>query len=140
MPAEYFNANPRYKAIAQDLINAEPKGLGHIDLNLILFLEIKEIKPKQTILIKKINEPFVTLLGKVFYIAINEDLMSEYDQEHKELAMLRTLLHIDPEIGKMKFPEVFEFRCILDVFGPDWKTNQIQSPLNLMQSGQQIVF
>lgn len=140
MPAEYFNANPRYKALAQDLIDAEPKGLGHIDLDLVLFLEIREVKPKQAILIKKINEPFVTLLGKTFYLAINEDLMSEYDQEHQELAMLRILLHFDVEPGKMKFPEVFEFRCILDNFGPDWKTTQIQSPLSLMQSGQQIVF
>lgn len=136
---EWYMANPRYKALAQELIDAAPEVLGHIDLNSIIFLEKREAKPKQAISIKKIQEPYVTLLNKSFYIVINEDLMASMDDEHRELEMFRTLYHIDVEEGKMRYPDVYDYSFIIKHFGPDWREKQIPSILDELKQGKKIV-
>lgn len=137
--AQWFNANNKYSKLAQELIDAAASDLGHIDLSKVLFLEIQESKPKQAMVIKQIKEPFDMLLGKSFYIAINEELISTYSDEQLELEVFRTLLHIDVEDGKMRYPDVYDFSCIINIFGIDWREKNISSILSMVKSGKTIL-
>lgn len=136
--ANYSIANKKYAALAQKLIDADPSELGHIDLTEVIFLEIEETKPKQAMKIAMIREPFVMLTSKKFYIAINEELVSEYNDEQIELELYRTLYHISPEPDKMRFPDVRDFSFIINKFGFDWREKNIPSILDMLKKGQSI--
>lgn len=136
--SNYSIANAKYKSKAQELIDADPSELGHIDLNDVLFLQIEETKPKQAMRISMIKEPFVMLTGKKFYIAINEELIGEYSDEQIELELYRALFHISPEPDKMRFPDVYDFSFIINHFGFDWRQNNIPSILSMLSSGKSI--
>lgn len=134
----YSIANKKYAALAQELIDADPSVLGHIDLNDVIFLQIEETKPKQAMRIAMIKEPFIMLTNKRFYIAINEELIADYDDEQIELELYRMLYHIDPEPDRMRFPDVYDFSFIINHFGFDWRQKKISSILDILKKGQSI--
>lgn len=136
---QWFNADPKYKVLAQDIIDSAPSELGHIDLGKVMFLEYQTEKPKEPVKIAKVPDPFKTLYGYDFYVTVNEELISGLTIEHLELEMFRVLLHIDVEPGKMKFPDVYEFSNILTNFGADWRLQPtVGSVLQQLKSGKNL--
>lgn len=123
--AEYSFANGMYKSLAQDLIDADPFVLGHIDVNSIAFLSKEEKNPKWPFRILSIREPLVMLTNYSYYIEISEELTTYLSREHVELHLYKVLRQIDNETGRIIHPNVIEFSDIIDLFGYDWQEKKI---------------
>lgn len=121
----YEYANPKYKALCQDLIDADPINLGHIDPSTIEFLTKEEKVPKKVFRIESIREPFVMMTNKSFLMIISETLANEVSREHLELHMYKVLKQINPENGRIVPPDVIEWSDIIDLFGYDWQEQKI---------------
>lgn len=123
--ASYEFSNGMYKSLAQDLVDADPFVLGHIDVSTIAFLNKEEKIPKWPLRIVPIREPFIMLTNYLYYIEISENLCMDLSREHLELHMYKTLRQIDAETGRIIHPNVIEFSDIIDLFGYDWQDKKI---------------
>lgn len=134
--AEYSWANGAFKSLAQDLIDADPFNLGHIDLSKFCFIHKEEEKPKKPFRMKAVLEPYVFLTGYLYIMEVSEMLAFDLSIEHRELHMYHCLLQVDPEKeGRLKHPDVVEFSRIIDLFGHDWKEkNQINSVIDVLNA------
>lgn len=121
----YTYANARYRSLAQDLIDADPFVLGHIDVSTIVFLYKEEKSPKWPMRILGIREPYIMLTNKSYVIELSEELAEDLGQEHRELHMYKVLRQIDKESGRIIHPNVIEFSDIIDLFGYDWQEKKI---------------
>lgn len=123
--AQYTYADPKFKLLAQNLVDADPFTLGHIDVDTIVFLYKEETSPKRVMRISAIREPYIMLTNKLYIIEISEQLVSEISQEHVELHMYKTLKQISPDTGRIIHPDVIEFSDIIDLFGYDWQEKKV---------------
>lgn len=121
----YEYANSRYKCLAQELIDADPFTLGHIDPNAIEFFTKEEKTPRKAFRIEAIREPYVMMTHKSYIIIVSEVLIDDMSREHMELHMYKVLRQIDKESGRIVPPDVIEFSDIIDLFGYDWQEKVI---------------
>lgn len=122
--AEYSYANPRYKALAQSLIDADPELLNHIDVSTIAFLNKEEKNPKWPFRIIALREPYIMLTNKCYIIEVSELLDGDLSQPHRELHMYKILRQVDRETGRIIHPDVIEFSDIIDLFGYKWQDDK----------------
>jgi predicted metallopeptidase len=134
--AEYSWANGAFKTLAQDLIDADPFNLGHIDPKTICFIHKEEEKPRKPFRMRAVTEPFVFLTNYLYILEISEMLAFDLSIEHRELHMYHCLLQIDREKpGRLNHPDVVEFSRIIDLFGHDWKDKlQIGSIVDILNA------
>lgn len=123
--AEYSFANAKYKVLAQNIVDADPFVLGHIDVSTIAFLVKEEKSPKWPMRIIALREPITMLCNYLYYLEISEELLNPLTQEHRELHMYKILRQIDKETGRVIHPDVIEFSDIIDLFGYDWEQKNI---------------
>ena len=127
MGAHYTYANEKFKDLVETMIDADPLNFGHIDPDSIIYLNKEEKSPKVVMRISMIKEPFVMLLNKMYLLEISEEMVDRIPQEHLELHMYKILKQIDMNDGKIRYPDVVEFKDIIDMFGYDW-TNKDHIP------------
>ncbi|AEO93409.1 gp149 [Bacillus phage G] len=123
--AEYSFADSKYESLAQDLIDADPIDLGHIDVSAIAFLNKEEKNPKWPFRIIPIREPLTMLTKFEYYVEICESLLENATKEHIELHIYKILRQIDKESGRIIHPNVIEFSDIIDLFGYDWQEKKM---------------
>lgn len=139
MAATYSYADGKFKDLVETMIDANPLNFGHIDPDSIIYLNKEEKSPKVVMRINMIKEPFVMLLNKQYLLEISEDLVSRIPMEHLELHMYKILKQIDIDDGKIRFPDVVEFKDVIDQFGYDWTNkDHIPSILQILNGGGKI--
>lgn len=139
MGATYSYANKKFRELVESIIDADPLNFGHIDPDSIIYLNKEEKSPKVVMRITMIKEPFVMLLNKQYLLEISEDLVSRIPQEHIELHMFKILKQIDINDGKIRYPDVVEFKDIIDTFGYDWTNKEhIPSILHILNGNNEV--
>ncbi|MNB96078.1 hypothetical protein D3C81_753380 [compost metagenome] len=135
MSTSYNYASNAFKSLVENLIDADPLNFGHIDPESIIYLNKEEKTPKVVMKITMIKEPYVMLLNKQYILEVSEDLVNKLPTEHTELHMYKILKQIDMTDGKIKYPDVVEFKDVIDKFGYDWTNkDHIPSILNLLNN------
>ena len=117
MSAQYTHCNVDIKKLVGDLIDADQTNLSHIDEKSIVCVNKEEKKPKQVAKISQIKEPFCMLTGYSYLMEISEELAENISKEHLELHIYTVLRQINNQDGKIKYPDVVEFKDIAQIFG-----------------------
>lgn len=135
MAAQYTPCSAEIQTLIKDLIDADPINLSHVDSTSIVCVNKEEKKPKAVAKISQIKEPFSMLTNFNYLIEVSEELANKISQEHLELHLYTALRQINNQDGKIKYPDVIEFRDIADIFGYDWKEkNQIDSIFSVLEN------
>jgi hypothetical protein len=136
----YFYADSKFKNLMEKIIDSDPLNFGHIDSDSIIYLNKEEKTPRNVMKISVIKEPYNMLLDKLYILEINENLVNKLPEEHVELYMYRIAKQIDVKDGKIRYPDIVEFKDVIDTFGYDWTNkDHIPSILNLLKNQQNYV-
>ena len=134
MAAQYTRCSQEIEKLIKDLIDADQENLSHVDYNLIVCVNKKEKKPKTVAKITQIKEPFSMLMNFQYLVEVSDEMVKDISQEHLELYLYSVLRQISDQDGKIKYPDVVEFRDIADMFGYDWKQQeQIDSIFSVLE-------
>lgn len=134
MAAQYTRCSKDVEKLIEDLINADQVNLSHVDPQSIVCVNKEEKKPRTVAKITQIKEPFAMLMNLQYLIEVSEQLAQDISQEHLELHLYTALRQISDQDGKIKYPDVVEFRDIANMFGYDWKEQeQIDSIFSILE-------
>jgi hypothetical protein len=132
--------------IAKELVEIYPDVMWQVRLNQVSFLGVENKEPTKRSPVMKVRginnaEKAVMLLNNIPTRFIVELFWSEWQKwgdELKQWVVLKALLSISVEEGKLIRPDCSEFRIILDKVGVDWEQRTDALP-NLL-SGTKVDF
>ncbi len=112
-----------WQDIATELVRKFPIGLGHIELDRIIFLSDSEKVTKKYAEIKTVGYPYSFLTEYKFIIVFYDTSIVGMTIEQKNLLVYHQLLHIDDNFEKLRKHDVEDFKIIVSKYGPDWDMN-----------------
>jgi predicted metallopeptidase len=111
---------PECRDIADKLIEKYPVGLGHIELDKILFVKETEKTPKKRAEIRKVIAPYTIITEYKFIITYYEAVNIGLTDAQKIMVIYHELLHIDVDFAKLRRHNVQDFRELVSKYGVNW--------------------
>ena len=102
-----------WQEIADALINKFDVGLGHIEIDKVLFLSESEKTPKKYADTRNVAYPYNYLMDYKYIIIFYENNIQAMTDPQKHMLVFHELLHIDDDFKKVRKHNIEDFRELI---------------------------
>lgn len=113
-----------WQEIAEKLISKFQVGLGHIEIDKVLFLSEDEKTPKQYADVRMIKFPYNFITEYKYIIVFYENNTQAMTDAQRHMLCYHELLHIDETFEKIRKHNIEDFRELIGKFGISWDIDQ----------------